>query len=180
MSEMPTVPAGAQPSQGPPPDPWAARFRERVAAGIAAAVIVTLLGLLIVAVAQAGSDETFQRLKDLLLFVNPLVGYVIGYYFHKVATEARAERAETVADSATRTAEEAVQSRDQATTRAEELRGSLDDLERAVDSTIAPAGAPGVLSGDGASTTADPATDPRLLAALGRARRALGRATPVP
>jgi hypothetical protein len=36
----------------------------------------------------------FARAKDLLLFINPILGVVIGYYFNKASTEGRAEQAE--------------------------------------------------------------------------------------
>lgn len=78
---------------------------------VAALIAIVLVGCLVFMIRQAfqslgsaQSDPSFDRLKDLLLFINPLVGVVIGYYFNRVSTEARAENAERTAQGATATA----------------------------------------------------------------------------
>lgn len=78
---------------------------------VTALIAIVLVGCLVFMIRQAfqslgsaQSDTSFDRLKDLLLFINPLVGVVIGYYFNRVSTEARAENAERTAQGATATA----------------------------------------------------------------------------
>src|SRR5216110_1104429 len=74
-------------------------LREAVAATIALLIVLGTTVMLYIVFTRyvAGDDQAadkhFERAKDLLLFVNPLLGVVIGYYFNKVSTEARAEKA---------------------------------------------------------------------------------------
>src|SRR5262245_37539536 len=99
------------PSSNPAPnsvDASLRRFREYVAAGIALLVVLGTFGMLIAAFWYIDSNESFARVKDLLLIVNPFLGVVIGYYFNKVSTEARAESAENTARTATASAQQAV------------------------------------------------------------------------
>lgn len=155
------------------------RFRERVAAGIALLVVVAGLAMMFLAFRFIGEKEKFDRAKDLLLIVNPVLGVVIGYYFNKVSTEARAESAEKTARTATADAREAAASRETAQglavaakADAEETRRHLDDVSQAAEKMLAraPARPPGTL---GVSDAARPAEDARweLEAALGRAKR---------
>lgn len=167
-------PATLRQQAQPAPDRWQARLREGIAAAIAGCIVLATVVLVGIAVAQADSAETFGRVKDLLLFVNPLVGYVIGYYFNKVSTEARAENAEAVARGSSQAAAGAIQARDQAEVKAEEATGSLADLEQAA-AKLVPQARPGTLGDSGG-----PKADPELLAALARARRVLRRPEPVP
>jgi hypothetical protein len=169
-------PATLRQQAQPAPDRWQARLRETIAAAIAGCIVLGTLVLIGIAVAMASSAETFGRVKDLLLFVNPLVGYVIGYYFNKVSTEARAENAEAVARDSSQAAVDAMQARGQAEVKAEEATGSLADLEQAA-AKLVPQPRAGTLgdAGDGAQRA-----DPELLAALSRARRVLRRPEPVP
>jgi hypothetical protein len=88
-------------------------LREVVAATIAVLIVGTSAVMLYIVFtryvpsADPVSDKHFERAKDLLLFLNPLLGVVIGYYFNKVSTEARAEKAEATVETATNTAQEA-------------------------------------------------------------------------
>jgi hypothetical protein len=59
---------------------------------------VLLVGAIIIGVALylawTGQDKAYAQVKDLLIFVNPFLGLVIGYYFQKSASDARAQNAE--------------------------------------------------------------------------------------
>jgi hypothetical protein len=106
------------PTPEPPVDTWARRLRETMAAAIAGIVVVSFVAMTALAFFYTNSNETFSRAKDLLLFINPVVGVVIGFYFNKASTEARAESAEKTARTANDTAQQAVQERAEATAQA--------------------------------------------------------------
>ena len=171
------------------------RFREYVAAGIAVLVVLGTFGMLIAAFAYIESNESFARVKDLLLIVNPFLGVVIGYYFNKVSTEARAESAENTARTATASAQQAVTraevaentaqaaqadaqqattARDAAEAKAQTAIATLSDVQEAAEKVLAQPSAPisGVLGEE-----APPANDGRaeLRAALERAKRVIGK-----
>ncbi len=136
-------------SGGSPPVTTMSRFRERVAALIALLVILAALAMMGLAFRYIGDDDRFARAKDLLLIINPVLGVVIGYYFNKVSTEARAEGAESAARSALADARRAAESRDRAEDRArgaraevEETGRRLDDLSRAAEGVVAQSHAP--------------------------------------
>jgi hypothetical protein len=131
-------------SGGSPPDATMSRFRERVAALIALLVILAALAMMGFAFRYIGDDDRFARAKDLLLIINPVLGVVIGYYFNKVSTEARAEGAESAARGALADARRAADSRDRAEdlargarAEAEETGRRLDDLSRAAEGVVA-------------------------------------------
>ena len=65
-------------------------------------------------IAFNGSDEALTRAKDLLTLVSPFAGMVIGYYFNKATSDARAESAEQNAKEATQSAQKAVVEREKA------------------------------------------------------------------
>lgn len=155
------------------------RFRERVAAAIALTVIAGAVVMMVIAILNIDT-ENFERIKDLLLFVNPLLGVVIGYYFNKVSTEARAETAETAASTAMASAQREAVERQAAAAQAEanrermqEARSTLAEVAEAAEAVLAqesrPRG-PGVL---GAESSGESPIEARLAlqAALARARR---------
>ncbi len=157
------------------------RLREYVAAAIALIVILGAVVMLILAYySGVNSPDTFARIKDLLLFINPLLGVVIGYYFNRVSTEARAESAESTARTATVTAQQAEAARNQAqetvkatTLEAQETKAALNQLVQATDKMLAaaPGTGPttlGIDEGDGKSAAADATVNWRL--ALARAK----------
>lgn len=181
----------------PSPNPVDAslrRFREYVAAGIALLVVLGTFGMLVAAFWHIDSNESFARVKDLLLIVNPFLGVVIGYYFNKVSTEARAESAENTARTATASAQQAVTraevaentaqaaqtdaqqaaiARDAAETKAQTVIATLSDVQEAAEKVLAKsAPAPAVLGAE-----AQPSDDGRaeLRAALERAKRVIGQ-----
>ena len=185
----------SDPSTPTPVDSSLRRFREYVAACIALLVVFGTFGMLIAAFWYIDSNDSFTRVKDLLLIVNPFMGVVIGYYFNKVSTEARAESAESTAKTATANAQQAVTraevaesaaqsaqadaqqasaARDAAEAKAQTAVATLSDVEQAAERVLAqPAAAPAVL---GAEDNSSAAADARaaLRAALDRAKRVTG------
>ena len=157
-------------------------FREYVAAAIAMIVILGTVVMLIMALRYVNSSEQFARVKDLLLIINPLLGVVIGYYFNKVSTEARAESAEATAQSAALNAQQASEARNIAETeaqaaksKAEEAVATLSAVSQAAEKVLTqvPVPAPGVLK---AGDEGQPVEDARLelQVALARAKRITG------
>ncbi len=156
------------------------RLREYVAAAIALIVMLGAVVMLILAYSGVNSPDTFARIKDLLLFINPLLGVVIGYYFNRVSTEARAESAESTARTANVTAQQAEAARNQAqeaakatTLEARETKAALSQLVQATDKLLgaAPGAGPATLGldeGDGKSAAAEATMKWRL--ALARAK----------
>jgi hypothetical protein len=72
------------------------RYVREIAAHLIAAVI--LIGFALImwgAYAQIGNADNYHQAKDLLLLFQGLVGVVMGYYFNRVTTEKRAEKAES-------------------------------------------------------------------------------------
>jgi hypothetical protein len=123
---LPSLPAAIE------SDPALRRLREGVAATIALVVIVGTLLMMVQAFNYLSTPEQFGRVKDLLLFVNPLVGVVIGYYFNKVTSEARAEMAETTAKAATASAQQAVEERSQAQVQAVQATNETRSVKSAL------------------------------------------------
>lgn len=76
------------------------RFKERVTAIIAIIVVAGTVLLAFSASLYLSDKEAFERAKDLLLFVNPIVGYVIGYYFNKTVTDKTVDLADQKAQAA--------------------------------------------------------------------------------
>ena len=110
------------PSRSTPPEPatdtWARRLREQMAAAIAGIIVLSFVVMTTLAFFYTTDPNAFSRAKDLLLFINPVVGVVIGFYFNKASTEARAESAEKTARTANDTAQQAVQERAEAAAQA--------------------------------------------------------------
>ncbi|MBC8076388.1 MAG: hypothetical protein H7Y32_09970, partial [Chloroflexales bacterium] len=102
----------------PPIDVWARRLRETMAAFIAGVVVLSFVVMTGLAFFYTDNNETFTRAKDLLLFINSVLGVVIGFYFNKVSTEGRAESAENTARTASANAQQAVEERAEATAQA--------------------------------------------------------------
>jgi hypothetical protein len=68
--------------------------KEIVTGIMGSAIVVVTLTVAIIAIFSASNAETYAAAKDILLFLNGLVGVVLGYYFGRVPGEARAEKAE--------------------------------------------------------------------------------------
>jgi len=172
MSEKPSATGSA--------DCGLRRFREYVAAGIAIAIIVGTIVMMITALGYVGFSDQFARVKDLLLIVNPLLGVVIGYYFNKVSTEARAESAEATAQSAALSAQQATEARNAAETEAqaarteaEEAMSTLSAVSQAAEKVLSQAPVTRTL---GVGEEGEPVEDARLelQVALARAKRVTG------
>ena len=180
-------------------DPWLRRFREYVTATLAGMICLGTVVLIGIAFASVNDEAAFNRAKDLLLFLNPIVGVVFGYYFTKVSTEGRAESAEANAQAAsanaqralnaraaaeadarfaTQTAEQADKVREQVEAQKETVRATMSELVEASAAMLpAVAGAargPGVLSVAGEGPTISEA-EQHLREALDQARRVLER-----
>jgi len=163
------------------PDPVVRRLREYVSAGIALVIILGSTIMLIQAFNYIGSPDEFDRVKDLLLFINPLLGVVIGYYFNRATSEPRAEKAESTATAAMATAQQASEAANQAEAEAEvakgeakEVKEALQEVDEAAEKMMAqmPGPAVGVLSMTD-EETGEPVADARieLQMALRHARR---------
>ena len=121
-----------KPAVGVEPDPVVRRLREFVSAGIALVVILGSVTMLIQAFNFLNSPEEFDRVKDLLLFINPLLGVVVGYYFNRATSEPRAEKAETAATAAMATAQNASEAQNQAEAEAEVAKGEAKEVKEAL------------------------------------------------
>lgn len=73
------------------------RFKERVTAGLAGAIVATMVTVVIFAACYATNDAAYKNAKDLLGWINPIVGYVIGYYFNKTVSDKSVTQAQTAA-----------------------------------------------------------------------------------
>ena len=152
----------------------ASNLREYVSAALAGVVVLGTVAMMILAFNYLNSPEEFDRIKDLLLFINPLLGVVIGYYFNKASSEPRAETAEAAAQTAVVSAQQATEARDQAEAEAEAARGeaeeamgkaeevktALKEVGEAAEKMAAAAPRPKTLSVD--ETTGRPVMEPRL------------------
>ena len=134
MLEQQTLSAAAAPSTQP--DTLLSRAKEVIAALIALSIIVSLVVMLAKAFGVLNSEEAFRRVKDLLLFINPLVGVVIGYYFNKVSTEARAEKAEATAQTATKAAEQAETGRKEAESKINDFQAEAETARQSLKEII--------------------------------------------
>jgi hypothetical protein len=122
-------------------------IREGAAALLAMTVMVMFFYLLAQALKSLPSSGTqaadFTPIKELLAIVNPVVGLIIGYYFSRATSEARAEKAEAAvqtandtANQAQQTAKTAEQAKAQTEAHAEKTTGALQSLVTAVGSQI--------------------------------------------
>jgi hypothetical protein len=163
-------------------DVFMRRFREAIAALISVIIIAGTISLMVIALGYVNSpdldpSEKFARAKDLLLFINPLLGVVVGYYFNKVTSEARAETAETAAQTALDSAQQATEARNVAQAEArsaqettEEAKVALKEVSDAAEKMMAEAPTTGTLSADEGTGEARV----ELKMALKRAKRLVG------
>jgi hypothetical protein len=155
------------------------RLREYIAGGLAFAIVVGFLLTGVIAVLNLPSAEQFQRAKDLLLVINPFVGVVIGYYFSKVSSDARAASLQRAADAASQIAIEAAKDRERAEqqaqvakNQADQMRGALSEMVTATETAkVAQPGNLGTLTPEQEATNAE--NEIQFRVALERAKRAL-------
>jgi hypothetical protein len=74
--------------------------RELITNILGALVVLVTLVIAIVTIFSVGNASTYAAAKDVLLFMNGLVGVVLGYYFGRVPGDARADKAESEAKKA--------------------------------------------------------------------------------
>jgi hypothetical protein len=125
------------------------------------------------------ADPIYNRAKDLLLFINPLIGIVIGYYF----TKGRAEKAEAAAQTAEGEKRVAEGQAEQAKTESTEAMGALQTLKDAAQDLLSgPAGAVKAKSLDpleaverGEPPIVPTTSNPALARALSQAEQVLAR-----
>lgn len=139
-------------------------LREIIAAVLALVMVIGVLFLAARALSLTAEAEQFNRVKDILNVIIPLVTFALGYYFNKTTSDARAESAEMTAQVATVTAQQAVQERETLKkevetvgAEAQTLRENLEVVTTAAEQMMTaipeegpgfmPAG-PGVLSAD--------------------------------
>ncbi len=159
------------------------RFREYVTALFGMVMVIGFLVIVVISIIHSAQNEAaFGRIKDLLLIVNPFVGMVLGYYFNKTTSEARAENAEQAAQSAQAQASQATAERIHAVSEAQtakakeqEIENVLEDVYQAAEAVVTKpeaSAAPGVISAGGAES-APPQTieQMQLERALARARK---------
>lgn len=143
----PAAPAAAESAGSPaislPPAPkyqWMAGLRE-ITTTLIALVILTITMILVMRTFGAAGDD-FEKMKDVLLYVLPILGTVMGYYFGRVPAERRAEASEHKADQAQVTAQAATQQVSQVQTQTQQkLQQAKVGVERAQAKLEAAAGA---------------------------------------
>ena len=167
------------------------RRRDKTVTTIAYGVLLVGAVVILIALAMAyWSLESYARAKDILLFVNPFIGLVLGYFFQKAASEGRAEHAEQAAESAAGVATQAQIERQQAQGQLEQTREHAAEQRDALSDlvTVLPdepfEAEPAARTKDLPGHTPDPEFAPRALAgvdaqrlqlALARARAVLAR-----
>jgi hypothetical protein len=154
----------------------AQRITYGVLGGFGVMIVITY------AVLAWATDPIYNRAKDLLLFINPLIGIVIGYYF----TKGRAEKAEAAAQTAEGDKRVAEGQAEQAKTETSEAMGALQTLKDAAQDLLSePAGAVKAKSLDpleaverGEPPIAPTTSNPALVRALSQAEQVLARRKP--
>jgi phosphate/sulfate permease len=122
---------------GVPVGPVRPALREWISAGLATIVVVGSILMIAFAYSHIGDSETFTRAKDLLLFINPILGVVIGYYFNRATSEARAEHAERTAEAAQTQVREADAERAKAKAALWAVRAAAEEVAREGDTRLA-------------------------------------------
>jgi hypothetical protein len=105
------------PAEGP--SPWDRKLgvgKEIVTGVLAVLIVIVTLVVAVIATLYPGDDAARAAAKDGLLFLNGLVGVVLGYYFGRAPGDARADRAD----------DQAQQAKSQRDQTLGEIRGVLD------------------------------------------------------
>lgn len=161
------------------------RRRDRTVTTIAYGVLLVGAVVILIALAMANwSVDGYARAKDILLFVNPFIGLVLGYFFQKAASEGRAEHAEQAAETAAGVATRAQIERQQTQGQLEQVREHSVEQREALGDLVAVLPAepfeaePAMRTKDLPEHTPDPEFTPRALAGVDaqRLQRALARA----
>ena len=112
---------------------WLPVIREVVAGVLSLIVISAFVVLLTRALERTAKPEEFGPVKDLLGMITPIAGLVIGYYFSRVTSEARAERAEAAVVVHSRSASDAIAAQHEAEAHARTASGALAELSSAAE-----------------------------------------------
>ena len=136
----------------------------------------TFLILVSAAYKHYADDKAFIAIKELITIVNGIVGIIIGYYFSRITTEARAEKAEATAVKATDAAGKATEAATSASQKERDATGQLTRLTAAAREVLPtdPGGAQ-ARSAMAGGTQPDPAALARLREAIQEAERTLRR-----
>jgi hypothetical protein len=105
-----------------------ATLREVTTTAIALVILALSVFMMLKTFASAGGD--FQKMKDVMLYVLPILGTVMGYYFGWVPAEGRAEASEKKAGEAQATAQnatvEALQTRQQTEQKMQQVKLAME------------------------------------------------------
>jgi hypothetical protein len=159
-------PGGAIVTSEPTPG-WLPVIREVVAGVLSLIVISAFVVLLTRALERTAKPDEFGPVKDLLGMITPIAGLVIGYYFSRVTSEARAERAEAAVVVHSRSASDAIAAQHDAEAHARTASGALAELSSAAEAIKPAASLESVQAGETGTARA------RFDLALARAQEAL-------
>ncbi len=93
MNEQHPDPA---PRKHEPTDSWERKIaigKELITGMMGVAIITVTLIVVFIAIFSVNNTGTYAAAKDVLLYLNGLVGVVLGYYFGRVPGDMRAEKA---------------------------------------------------------------------------------------
>jgi hypothetical protein len=112
------------------PDTTLRLFKEYFTAALAMLFVFGVFAMTILSFQFIATSTTdpFARIKDLLLIYTPFLGVILGYYFNKITSDARAETAENAAQAAAANAQQASEVRNEAVARAQEAQTSADQM----------------------------------------------------
>ncbi|MBS1794368.1 MAG: hypothetical protein JSS81_10970 [Acidobacteria bacterium] len=120
------------------------RYLREIAALLIAAVV--LVGFVVMmretfGLVGAGREADFRQAKDLLEIFTGFLGIVIGYYFNRVTSETRAEKAESAARTASETARGAVEAHQETARESKAARETADAAKKELRNLVRAAGA---------------------------------------
>jgi hypothetical protein len=76
--------------------------KELISGAMGGLIVLVTLGVAIATILSVSNASTYAAAKDVLLYMNGLVGVVLGYYFGRVPSDIRADNAEKEAKTANR------------------------------------------------------------------------------
>lgn len=87
-------------------DKQIATWKEILTGVLGILIVLATLITVIFTIASVNNQTAFSAAKDVLLFMNGLVGVVLGYYFGRVPADVRADKAESETRTANRSREQ--------------------------------------------------------------------------
>jgi hypothetical protein len=133
------------------------RVREYTAAAIAGVVLLGTVIMFILAVGTTADAERFERVKDLINIVIPIVTFVLGYYFNKTTSDTRADKAESIAQTAAVSAQQAEVKKSVAEAEASQAWGQVEEIKGSLEEVTASAASMLESAPDGPGFLAEPA-----------------------